>query len=196
VLPAELELRDGSTVEIRPIEPDDAEGLRQTFDRLSEESRYRRFLTPMPHLNTTLLLYLTDVDHHDHEALVAIDPASDEGVGVARFVRDDGDDRIAEAAVTVADDWQGRGLGTLLLEALAVRAREEEIERFTALMLAENETMRDVLEQLGPTRRVEEHEGAVEIDVELPADGVGPHLKALLTAAATNEDGPAAVRRR
>ena len=79
----------------------------------------------MPELSEAMVRYLTDVDHHDHEAVVALDAATDEGVGVARYVRDPERPTRAEAAVTVTDDWQGRGLGTLLLELLAVRAREE-----------------------------------------------------------------------
>src|SRR4051812_1673019 len=134
----EVPLRDGSVVTVRPIAPEDAEPLREAFDRLSERSRYRRFFTPMPHLGDRLLRYLTEVDHHDHEALVANDAQTGVGVGVARFVRLADRPADAEAAVTVADDWHGKGLGTLLLELLAVRAREEGIERFVAVMLPEN----------------------------------------------------------
>jgi GNAT superfamily N-acetyltransferase len=85
-----------------------------------------------------MLAYLTEVDHHDHEALVAFDDCSSEGVGVAWYVRVDG--ATAEAAVTVADDWQGRGLGTALTSMLAERALEEGIDRFTAVVLAETTT--------------------------------------------------------
>ena len=71
-LPRELRLRDGSVVEVRPIEPSDAPTVKRSFDRLSAESRYRRFFTPMPELNDRLLRYLTDVDPHDHEAVGAL----------------------------------------------------------------------------------------------------------------------------
>jgi RimJ/RimL family protein N-acetyltransferase len=195
VIPSELTLRDGSTVEVRPIRPDDADGLRGAFERLSEESRYRRFFVPMPVLGDKLVRYLTEVDHHDHEALLAIDIATGDGVGVARYVRLGGSDR-AEAAVTVVDDWHGRGLGTLLLEALAVRAREEGVGRFVAVMLAENEEMRHVLEGMGEPIVTRRDGTEVEVEIELPEDGVGPHLKALLQAAAARPEGPAAVPRR
>ena len=77
----------------------------------------------------------------------AIDPESHQAVGVARYIRTT-DPRAAEVAVTVVDDWQGRGLGTLLLEGITMRAREEGVDTFTALMLVENGEMMDLLERL------------------------------------------------
>ena len=88
----------------------------------------------MPHLRERDLDYLTQVDHHDHEALVAVDEATGEGVGVARFVRTGPD--VAEPAVVVADDWQGRGPARGCSTLLAERAREEGIARFVAPVLA------------------------------------------------------------
>src|ERR1700760_834581 len=125
-------------VEIRPIEPDDRDALARGFDRLSEQSRYRRFLSPRGPLSHAELSYLTEVDHHDHEALVAVDPETEEGVGVARFIRSPEDPAVAELAVAVADDWQGQGVGSVLAAELAKRARYEGITCFTALALAEN----------------------------------------------------------
>src|SRR5437879_2699205 len=80
------------------------------------------------------LRYCTDTDHHDHEALGALDQTEGRGVGVARYVRDAADPHSAEIAVTIVDDWQGRGLGTELLAQLSGRARAEGIRRFTALV--------------------------------------------------------------
>ncbi|HSJ18126.1 MAG TPA: GNAT family N-acetyltransferase, partial [Solirubrobacterales bacterium] len=120
----EVRLGDGTRVLIRPIRPDDRELVRAGFERLSPESRYRRFLTPMPKLTDQQLAYLTDVDHHDHEAMITVDPATGEGVGISRFVRDAERPGTAEAAVTVIDECQGRGLGTALLTALTERARK------------------------------------------------------------------------
>jgi len=78
------ELSDGSEVEIRPLDPEDKAGLAAGFERLSGLSRYRRFLSPTSHLSAKQLAYLTEVDHHDHEALAALDQASGRTVGVAR----------------------------------------------------------------------------------------------------------------
>ena len=138
----------------------------------------------MPELSESMVRYLTTVDHHDHEALVALDPETGEGVGVARYVRDADDEKRAEAAVTVIDDWQGRGLGTLLLELLAARAREEGITRFTALMLASNDEMMELLDSLGPVRIIDREAATVEVEAPLPAGGLSPELRRLLKLSA------------
>ena len=180
-----LTLRDGSRVTVRPIRPQDAAALRAGFERLSQESRYRRFLSPMAEASSEpMLRYLTEVDHHDHEALIA---AGADGtlVGVARSVRSRSDPRVAEMAVTVADDWQGRGLGTALLELLADRARAEGISRFTALVLTSNREMLDLLEGLGPVRLLEREPGTIELEITLPGHGTGPHLRELLRGSAS-----------
>jgi GNAT superfamily N-acetyltransferase len=85
----------------------------------------------MPKLTEGMVRYLTEIDHHDHEAIIALDEQTGEGIGVARYVRDQERPEVAEVAVTVIDDWQGRGLGTLLLEVISARAREEGITTFT-----------------------------------------------------------------
>jgi len=104
-------LRDGSAVLIRPVRRADAALLADGFARLSTRSRRLRFLSPKKELSSAELGYFTDVDHHDHEALGALDHADGRGVGIARYIRDAVDPQAAEIAVTVIDDWQGRGLG-------------------------------------------------------------------------------------
>jgi GNAT superfamily N-acetyltransferase len=165
---APVKLRDGSRVRLRQACRTDRDLLLAGFARLSPESRYRRFLSPMGELGEKTLRYLTEIDHHDHEAIVALDERGDAGIGVARYVRDPMRPECAEVAVTVVDEWQGRGLGTLLLDVLSVRARQEGIGIFTALMLARNEQMMDLFEQLGPVRIVGRGAGTVEIEVAIP----------------------------
>jgi GNAT superfamily N-acetyltransferase len=131
-------LRDGSTVLIRPVQSADASLLTDGFARLSARSRQLRFLGPKQGLSPAELRYFTEVDHHDHEALGALDHVDGRGVGIARYVRDADDPQAAEIAVTVIDDWQGRGLGTELVAQLSERARCEGIRRFTALVAADN----------------------------------------------------------
>ena len=180
--PERTRLRDGSPVLIRPIAPEDRERMRSGFEQLSERSRYLRFQAPMPKLSDEQLSYLIDVDHHDHEALVAIDPTTDQGIGVARFVRVNHD--VAECAVVVADDWQSRGVATALMDRLVERAREEGVERFTAIVLAENAEALRLLQRLGD---VEEHRvgSQVELDIALPAPPQrSPQIKLVLEAAA------------
>lgn len=180
-----LTLRDGTTVRLRPIGPGDRDELAEGFERLSLESRYQRFLAAKPRLSSSELAYLTDVDHGDHEALVAIDPATGNGVAVARYVRLEQDSAIAEPAVTVADAWQGRGLGTALLGALCRRAVAGGVRTFRALLLVENQTMLDVFESLGDARVVERNGETVTLEVDLEPAGRPPAvLFAALRAAA------------
>lgn len=180
---AEVQLLDGSAVLVRAVDGADKDLLRAAFDRLGPESRYRRFLSPMPALTDSMLRYLTDLDHHDREALVALDPGSREAVGIARYVRTSPAD-VAEVAVTVVDDWQGRGVGTMLLELLAGRAREEGVSRFSALVLATNADVIDLLRRLGSMRVVGQEGAFVELEAELPEEGLHPGLKELLRESA------------
>jgi RimJ/RimL family protein N-acetyltransferase len=177
-------LRDGAQIEIRPISPNDREELAAGMRRLSPESRYRRFFTPASELSETQLTYLTEVDHHDHEALVALDPETGHGIGVARFVRSAADAETAEVAVAVADSWQGRGVATALLDRLAERARAEGVRRFSADILAENRPMLDLIGELGDAHVIERDQGTVIVVVELPPEGIGVALREALRAAA------------
>ena len=181
-------LRDGSRIAIRPLEPDDRELLAEGFDRLSPESRYRRFFAPVAQLRKRDLDYLTRVDHHDHEALVAVDLATGEGIGVARYVRTGPD--VAEPAIVVADDWQGRGLGGRLLGELTDRARAAGVRRYEASALASNAEVIALLERLGDTvRRPAGHE--VELTVQLGEPGRDAPLATLLRQAAAGTLVPA-----
>src|SRR3954467_14826565 len=114
-------LKDGARALIRPITPDDRDALAAGVAGLSPESRYRRFFAPVSELSERDLDYLTRVDHHDHEALLAVDAATGDGVGGARGVR--AGPGVPEPPIVVADDWHGRGVGTRLLDALVERAR-------------------------------------------------------------------------
>lgn len=147
-IPADMQpvvLRDGSRVTIRPVREADAALLADGFGRLSARSRWMRFLTAKTELTAAELRYFTDVDHHDHEALGALD-RDGRGVGIARFVRDGQDRKAADVAVTVIDDWQRRGLGTELLARLSHRACEEGISRLTGVISAYNAPMAKLLE--------------------------------------------------
>ena len=177
-----VDLKDGSRVEIRPIGAGDRDALAAAFDRLSPDSRYLRFFGPVAKLSGSQLTYLTDVDHHDHEALVAVEPGSGDGVGVARFVRTG--DGVAEPAIAVADDWQGRGLAAVLLDELTDRAREEGIHTFVAPVLAHNQAAIAVLRRLGDTKVTAQGR---EVELEIALDeraGAPPSLQHLLREAA------------
>lgn len=159
--------------------------LADAFAHLSAESRRLRFLTVKPSLSESELRYLTDVDGHHHEALGAIDPATGQGIAVARFVRDERDPSRAEVAVTVADEWQRRGVGKLLLGRLADRAREEGVTRFTALVSTDNRGMQRLLDGLDAPSRLTRIRGTVgEYEIQLAHRGLGAQLESALRAAA------------
>ena len=163
-------LRDGSAVLIRQVRSTDAPLLADGFARLSPRSRWMRFLGAKTTLSAAELRYFTEVDHHDHEAIGALSAADGRGVGIARYVRDADDPQAAEIAVTVVDDWQGRGLGTELLSRLSDRARQAGIHRFTALAAAENVAVAGLARSLGACL-AGRGPGTVEYEVALaPAD--------------------------
>jgi GNAT superfamily N-acetyltransferase len=118
---------------IRPVAPGDKALLTGLFSELSAETRYRRFFAAVREMDDARFAFLTELDHHDREALVAVESVSRAGAGVARYVRV-GDD-VAEPAVVVADRWQRLGLGSVLLERLTARALEVGIARFRGLVL-------------------------------------------------------------
>jgi GNAT superfamily N-acetyltransferase len=167
-----VDLRDGSRVTLRLVRPEDKELLRRGFERLSPESRYRRFLAAKSHLSDAELAYLTEVDGWNHVAIgaVTVDPdGHEEGVAIARFIRSADDPRLADAAVAVIDDWQKKGLGTLLLLRLVAAARERGIERFASDALADNLQIRELLAQLAQGVRVRGDGPEIGVEVDLPA---------------------------
>ena len=136
-------------VRVRPIRPSDTELLQEAFERLSLESRQFRFLFPKLQLSAKELRYFTEVDHHDHEALVAVHRLDHRGLGVARYIRHRNDPQAADVAVTVIDDWHGRGLGTHLVTRLMERARCEGVSRFTAMIASDNSRARKLVYSVG-----------------------------------------------
>jgi RimJ/RimL family protein N-acetyltransferase len=131
---------------IRPIAPADRDGLAAAYARMSDESLYRRFMSPKRGLTERELNYFTLIDHETHEALVAIEPSSGAIVGEARYA---GTVEEAEVAFAVVDDWQGRGLGRELGRRIVIEAREAGIERLTAITLATNDAVHRLLLSLG-----------------------------------------------
>lgn len=163
-------LRDGSVIHVRQVAPGDGPLLEQGFAELSDESRYRRFLHPVKRLTEAEIEYFTHVDHENHEALIAVGPDGAEPVGIARYVRIAAS-ATAEVAIAVVDRWQGRGVGTVLLHELVERARRAGIARFTALCLADNAGVIDLLSRLGSTRIDHPEPGLAELSIELPEHG-------------------------
>ena len=182
-----VELRDGSSIEIRPLEASDSRLLAEQFDRLSDESRRRRYLAPAARLSPEDLATLTAVDHKRHEALIAIDPSDHRAIGIARYVRVPGDRSTAEAAVEVVDEWHRRGVASALLSRLHERARENGIERYSAVVSDDNQVMIEGLERAGAKREPSDQPGEYEFSLEVPSEGVGEGVLPALRAAASGQ---------
>ena len=164
-----LKLRDGRVVEVRPLERCDRPLLKAAIGRLSDESRYLRFGTSKPRMTERELDGLVDVDHHAREALLAIDPLSGRGVAVVRYIQLPGEPGVVEVAATVADDWQGAGLGTALLTGLMHRACDEGHSAVRATVLAANNRSIAMLRRagfrgVGGAGTLREHELALGVD--------------------------------
>lgn len=152
-----VRLADGTTVALRPLGPGDKNMLAAGFDRLSDRSRYRRFLSPVPRLTPSMLTFLTSVDGINHRAWGALidEPAGPVGAGVVRWVRSSKDPAVADMAVTVIDDYQGRSLGALLQDIAVIDAFACGIERFEGVVLGENTASRRMLARGGARLRPE-----------------------------------------
>jgi GNAT superfamily N-acetyltransferase len=144
-----LRLEDGRAVTVRQLERRDRAEIEAAVGRLSPRSRYLRFASAKPRLSERDLDHLVDVDHHSREALVALDPVTGDGIAVVRYVELSDEPGAVEIAATVADEWQGRGLGGALLARLTERARDEGHRTLRASTLAENRRSVAMLRRAG-----------------------------------------------
>ena len=165
-------MRDGTLIYLRLLAPEDKPLLRAGFERLSAESRYARFLGPKTTLRDDELEYLCNIDQEHHFALGAIREAGDGqgepvGLGIARFIRL-ADGTSAEAAIAVADEIHGQGLGRLLFLRLCAAAAERGIERFRCEVLGSNTQMAQLLAKVSPERTIEVGGGVMSIELPLP----------------------------
>jgi GNAT superfamily N-acetyltransferase len=151
-------LRDGRPVRIRPIVPGDRRHLLAGLERMSPRSVYFRFHSPVKAFTEAELAYLTELDQHDHVAwgAEALDETGAPGIAVARYVRDAEDPTSAEAAIAVTDDYQGVGLGTILMETLISTALENGIEQLWGSILLQNEGAQRLFRRLGGTMQFQD----------------------------------------
>jgi GNAT superfamily N-acetyltransferase len=164
-------LADGTQVELRLLQREDKDLLRAGFERLSPDSRHRRFFGAKQELTEAEVGLLTQLDGVDRLAVGAVRVRPDggvEGLGVARFVRDSVAPARAEAAVTVTDGAQGNGLGRLLLARLAAAARERGITRFAGQFLATNLQVRRLIEEACPDAILSAEGDVIRVEVPLP----------------------------
>ena len=148
ITPIPVKLKDDSELLLRPVLPGDSERSNSPTVEFSSETLYRRFMStraPSP----SLMNYLFQVDYIDHFVWVLVDGVDGPVVADVRFVRDVEDPAVAEIAFIVADDYQGRGIGSFMMDAVIVAARVGGVQRFTARLLSENNAMRSLLERFG-----------------------------------------------
>jgi acetyl coenzyme A synthetase (ADP forming)-like protein len=158
-------LADGGTVHVRPITPEDGTDLVAFHAGLSKETVYLRFFGVHPKLSPDEVERFTHVDHDKRMALVAT--LRGQIIGVARYDRREEGSQEAEVAFVVADEHQGRGIGTLLLEHLAAFARTRGIKRFWADTLPQNQPMQEVFRRAGFVEKAHFDQGVVNVWLEI-----------------------------
>ena len=168
---AEARLADGSLALIWPLHAEDREALREGYEHLSADARFHRFLAAVPHLSDTLLDHLVDeVDGVDHVALALVVIDEDhrgEPVGVARMIRYSERPTAADVAVTVLDEWQGRGVATALLDEL-MRQRPVGVTQIVTTVTSDNEASLAMLRRLGETTTTPAGINRLDVVVDLP----------------------------
>ncbi|HTD77163.1 MAG TPA: GNAT family N-acetyltransferase [Chloroflexota bacterium] len=168
-----IELRDGTKLQLRPIVPEDEPLLHEAVAAMSERTVYFRFFSPIKRMSDALAHRLAVVDYNDRFAIVATThrPSGKERiVGVARYDRAGGTD-VAEVAVAVIDEFQRRGLGSVLLTELARVGRAHEIKTFSLIVLPENSEMLGLLRKMGWIHQARLSGGMYEISFDLPETG-------------------------
>ena len=164
--PIPVTMRDRSVLYLRPVLPGDNARTVHGPVQFSSETFYRRFQsTRTP--TRSLMKYLFEVDYVDHFVWAMTDGPEGPVVADARFVRDEVDPTEAEVAFIVGDDYQGRGVGTFLMDALAVAARSDGVKRFTARVLADNHAMRMILDRYG-AKWHRDDQGVVTTVIDVP----------------------------
>jgi len=157
-----LQLADGTNITIRPIRPEDA-SIEQSFvKRLSSQSKYFRFMQGLNELTQEMLVRFTQLDYHRELALIAVyaEDGSETELGVARYVVNP-DGRTCEFALVVADEWQGKGIGSQLLTELMNAARQRGFEEMTGEVLATNANMLELMKNLGFTIRISKQDPTI-----------------------------------
>jgi len=155
-------LSDQSTVVVRPLLPTDAQAEREFIEDLSPESRHFRFLGQVANPSQALIAQLTNVDFNNDVALAATIPehGRDRIVGVGRYCAENGGKRC-ECAITVAEDWRERGLGTALMKHLIQIARQRGIQVIYSIDSAENHAMSELARHLGFTTRLDPEDASL-----------------------------------
>jgi len=176
-------LADGTRLVLRMVRPSDKAALAEGLSRLSERTRYQRFMAPKNEFTDAELAFLTEVDGEDHFAIVAGHERPDaepDGIGVGRIVRLEQEPESGELGIVVADAWQNRGIGRLLLERTVAAAAERGIKRIRAQVMADNTQVMSLLKDyLGDSQMDTDH-GVLTLEFPIPELGVDATVDALL----------------
>lgn len=174
-------LRDGSVIRCRALRATDRGKLLDGFEHFSPDSRYRRFFSPTPRLTPSMLDRLLDLDGHDRVAIGAerlrLGWLAGAGLGIARFTRLRETPEVAEVAVSIVDEMQGQGLGTVLMLDLADAARRHGVARFAAWVQPDNEPMKALVAKLDPHARCHPEDGLLVYDFAVPGAVSVPMLE-------------------
>jgi acetyl coenzyme A synthetase (ADP forming)-like protein len=155
-------LRDGTSIRVRPIRPDDAEGLQEMLGRMSRETVYHRFFQAKERLTPEELEAFTHLDYSDRMALIAL--RHDRIIGVGRYWRDNANPEIADVAFAVIDEEQGKGIASRLVRYLTNYARKLGVNAFRATVLADNHVMIRVFRNAGYPMQREPDEGLYKVE--------------------------------
>ncbi len=168
-------LPDGTPVSLRSVRPSDRYRLYFGFKRLSDQSRNRRFLHSKQKLTKSELRFLTHPDGEYHVALGMLERhlfgLAGQGIGVGRYIRLNDNPNVAEVSLTVADKYQGRGVGKLLLAYLTQAAMDNGVQRFLFYTLGDNRPMQHLLKQTGWEMDSVIEAGAITFDAKLESSG-------------------------
>jgi CRP-like cAMP-binding protein len=167
ITPIPVKMRDGSVLYLRPVLPGDVEQSTNGTVEFSRETIYRRFQS-VRSITTSLMRYLFEVDYRDHFVFVLTEGPDGPVVADVRFVRDEANPAEAEIAFIVGDAYQGRGIGTFLMSAIAVAANYDGVQRFTARVLSENYAMRTILDRFGAEWHRDDL-GVVITEIDVPS---------------------------
>jgi RimJ/RimL family protein N-acetyltransferase len=172
-------LANGTVVRCRPVRAADRRKLLDAFEHFSPESRYRRFFAPTPRLTNTMLSRLLEIDGRDRVAIGAetlrLGFLPGPGLGIARFTRLADRPDAAELALSIVDEVQGNGLGTILLQELSAAARANGVARFVALVQPDNEPMKALLRKLDPAATSRVEDGVLLFELRVPGELRAPH---------------------
>lgn len=176
-------LSDGTRLLLRMVRPSDKQAFAEGLAGLSERTRYQRFMAPKKGFTDAELVFLTEVDGENHLAIVAgreRPGAEPEGIGVGRLVRMEDDPESAELGIVVADAWQRRGIGRLLLERTTAAAAERGIRRIRAQLMADNGQALGLLKGFRGDSEEQTDHGVLTLEFPVPEQNPDESVDALM----------------